>query len=282
MARLNNEDWLHHAKRIPVGQQSRMFHGNEKRDNLIVGNRDDRWWAYCQSCKTGAVEHKTHVLYTGIEPPMSRDVSQPNDMRVVLALDMAEQNALATFLASKGMDWIYMPQGTAWSASRQRLMVPTKWDYDAASRLRPCEWMGRDTSGKSPQKWITYNRQHYVGEHNGEGKYALLVEDIFSFLKVQWALRSIQYDDYQVYCTLGTVIHDTLFLQLLQRHELVASFYDGDGAGYAGAVKNSTRLVGSGIGVRYPSTEQCAPIGLDPKDMDVDSIRAHVKAVFTI
>jgi len=280
MARLNNEDWLDAAKKVPVGQQRRMRHGRESRENMVVGNANDRWWAYCQACKCGGVESKTHVLLVDTEPEESRSLMLPSDMRGLGTLQPHEYNALAGFLASKNMDWLYLPEGTAWSASRQRLMIPSGQQLVMRPWMRVARWeqtwMGRDTSGKSPQKWLTYNGQHYVGEVGG-APLAVLVEDMFSYLKVKHALKSTPLNAVTVYCTLGTAINDTLFIQLLQNHTHVASLYDGDTAGYEGASRNQLRLMGAGIGLRVASHLQCAPDGLDPKDMTLDAIRSHIQ-----
>jgi hypothetical protein len=232
---------------------------------MTVGNRDDRWWAYCQRCKIGAVEMKSHVLLVDREPPRSRDLALPHDMKYVHELPKWQQDHLAKFLTSKGMDFQYLP-GVLWSEERARLMVPDAYGH----------FMGRDTSGKSSQKWLTYNGQHYVGYAHAT-PLALLFEDCFSYHKVRWAVES---DLVTCYCTLGTSIHDTLFLQLLKHHTRVASFYDGDAAGWSGAGRNLIRLAGVGLHAPFSNIDQCAPNGLDPKDMSILDIRSHVSKLY--
>lgn len=275
MARLPNDEWLHLAKGCAVGQEKRVRHKHELSPAMNVGSTADRWWAYCQRCKIGAVEMKSHVMLVDREPPRSRDLTLPHDMKDIQALPKWQQDFLAKFLASKGMDFNYL-HGVKWSEERARLMVPTKWVDQGARGVNPVEWMGRDTSGKSGQKWLTYNGQHYVGEPQTT-RLALLFEDCFSYQKAAWAVQS---DAVTCYCTLGTAIHDSLFLKLLKHHTKVASFYDGDVAGWFGSMKNHTRLHAAGIACDTHGKAQCAPEGKDPKDMSIFDIREHVAKLY--
>ncbi|BAN92327.1 DNA primase [Ralstonia phage RSB3] len=267
MARLRNEEWLHLAKGTPVGSQRRVRHGSERTEALTVGNRDDRWWAYCQRCKTGAVEMKTHVLLTGKPPPKSCDLALPTDSLPISHLPSWRQSAVAAFLASKQMDLAYFPPRTVtFSEERQRLML-----HIANG------WMGRDTSGLSPQKWLTFNRQHYemLTDHFVSTN-VLLVEDCFSLLKVAYACPAVT-----VICTLGTAIHDSLMLRLMREAKCVVSFYDGDAAGWSGCTINARRLRAVNIAGPGNCFQQCAPKDLDPKDMTIADIQRHVEGLLT-
>lgn len=262
---LREEEWLHLAKQQSVGMKRRVMHGRETRCNMDVGNAVDRYWAYCQACKEGGIVRKEHVLYVAKEPDNSRDLSIPHDMTPIDACPTHTQQALAGFLAVKHMDFVYLPP-VFFSDSRKRLLVEWNGGY-----------MGRDTSNKSPQKWLTYNRQHYLGPAKHEPLYAnaVLVEDTFSFFKVRWALAKGGIAA-NVYCTLGTRMHDQVLLCCIQNHDRVVSFYDGDLPGITGQQENNKRLRGLGIGISPNAT---APWGLDPKDMDIGAIAAHVTAV---
>ena len=266
--RIPNEEWLHLAKVVPVGQQRRHIHLREGRDNMIVGNRDDRWWAYCQSCKAGAVEMKSHVLLMPREPVESRVMTIPDDAEYIPNLFGYQRDFVAMFLARKHMDLTYLPGLTRWSESRHRLYVPTRSGM-----------MARDTSEKSGAKWLTMTGQQWL-DHECAGRFnaACLVEDTFSFFKVQH-VASKHNLPVTVYCSLGTKMHTALFLRCLQSHTAVSSFYDGDGAGWVGAAENSVRLVGAGIGSGLSPAVTCATRGLDPKDMVEDDIRAHLETL---
>ncbi|APU03159.1 DNA primase [Ralstonia phage phiAp1] len=268
MARLRDEEWLAHAKRVHVGSTNRVQHGRESRKNLVVGNDADRWWAWCQSCKAGAVVKKEHALLVQREVKGSRDLTLPNDMRSIDALHGYEVDTVFGLLARKGMDRMYLPADLRWSESRHRLMVPTD---------RPGEWMGRDTSEKSMQKWLTYHGQHYVVVRPASRfSVAVLTEDLFSAHKVAWAAEH-QSLPVGVYCTLGTVMHDALLAHLMCAGvAVVSSFYDGDDAGHKGCVRNALRLRALGMQDPAQPDDQCAPWELDPKDMRVSAIQLHL------
>lgn len=272
MARLLNEEWLHHAKSLPVGQQKRVRHGHEPTDAMTVGNREDRLWAYCQRCKTGAVETKSHVLLGSTLPQDSAVLSIPVDGMPIHDLLRHEREQLARFLSTKNMDMIYLNMTrVTWSPSRKRLLLHT-----------PSGLMGRDTTGSSAQKWLTYDRQHWITDiYDATCDHVVLVEDCFSWAKVKYAL-GLHNVNASVFCTLGTAIHDSLFLHLMQHNKQVMSFYDGDSAGWRGADTNARRLAAVGLGVGFAPEYCCAPEGLDPKDMQIVQIVHHVRTVFTI
>lgn len=270
MARLRNEDWLAQAKRVPIGQTLRVLHGREVTPALTIGNRDDRWWAYCQRCKCGAVEMKSHVLIVPTEPPQSRRLDLPQDAKAIDDLLGYQQEFIAKFLATKNMDMLHLPPdgGTLWSEERHRLIIRTSSGY-----------MGRDTSERSPQKWLTYSAQQWL-DHLEDRLYptAVMVEDAFSFFKVAHAARANGLP-VNVYCTLGTKMATPLFLRCLEHHRNVASFYDGDAAGWAGCNSNAKRLRGVGLASPLNADNQCAPAGKDPKDMASSDIAYKLRYI---
>lgn len=215
---------------------------------------------------------KTHVM-VGVAPPKeSESLKHPHDDKRIIELPMYEQEALTRFIATKNMDWLYFDDTpVTWSRSRQRLLVHT-----------PTGLMGRDTTGRSPQKWLTYDRQHYVGQAF-VNDYAVVVEDCFSWLKVHYALQRAGLP-VDVFCSLGTQIHDSLMVQFAKRRVQVASFYDGDAAGWEGCAANERRLraFGCALPSRPTIEQQCAPEGFDPKDMDLGDIVDHVRALLAI
>ena len=266
--RLPNDEWLHLAKGTAIGQQRRMRHRSEGRENLVVGNTPDRWWAYCQSCRAGGIEMKTHVMVGQPAPKESTSLVRPSDARALLSLHQYERDALTLQLAKKAMDWTYFANlaDIEWSAERQRLLIHTVSGV-----------MGRDTSERSPQKWLTYDRQHYTAPYRPDSGYAnvFLVEDTYSYFKVQHAIT--QHDLHAcVACTLGTSIHDSLYFWLLKNARRVWSFYDGDSAGWKGALNNARRLRGGGLCGGGEVLDACAPLGKDPKDLNLSDIAAHV------
>lgn len=255
---LPQEEWLHLAKRAPVNGTGRHIHLRERRPNLVVRNLSDRYTAYCMACKQGAVLMKEHVRVTGIAvPATSHDLTLPSDMVRIEHAEKAVQDGVLGFLAVKHMDMAYLD--TPVFFSRQRMRVLIHWDGG---------WLGRDTTERSPQKWLTFNHQKHLDPQERCPR-ALVVEDPFSFFKVRWALRN---EPVCVYSSLGTAVSDDLMVKLLE-HDIADFFYDGDTAGWKGADTESKRL--RAFGVR--SYSMCAPRDLDPKDMTIEAILQHVR-----
>lgn len=272
MARLPDEEWLHLAKKLAVGVRSRHYHRREGRPNLVVGNEAGKWWAYCQACKAGGVVEKDHVRITGgSAPASSTHLDLPRDSVPILELDEFSRDAVLRLLAEKHMDQMYLPP-LHFSEQRKRMLIDTGQG-----------WLGRDTTGHSPQKWLTYDGTLWLGPDvaraqkaagsgsDGEGvpRLAVCVEDPFSFYKVRWALRDVP--TVSTYCGLGTVLRPALRLHLL-KYDTVACFFDGDPAGVSGAKRESAAM--RGLGVR--SVARCAPDGFDPKDLSIDDIRSFI------
>ncbi len=251
------EEWLHLAKRAPLNGSGRHLHLRERRPNLVVKNLPDRYTAYCMACKQGAVHMKEYVRVTGVAPPvLSQSLTLPSDMVLVANAEQAVQDGVLGFLAHKNMDMVYFDCPVMFSRQRMRLM------------LNMTGWLGRDTTERSPQKWLTFDGQTFL--HSAESKHplAVVVEDPFSFFKVRWAMRGLPVS---VYSSLGTVVRDNLMLRLLE-HDGVLFFYDGDQAGYDGANVESRRLRTFGI----ESQPRVAPWGMDPKDMTIEAIQLHI------
>jgi hypothetical protein len=260
------EEWLHLAQRLPVGSTSRTFHGRETRPNLIVGHEHSHYWAYCQACKEGGKQTKDHVLVTGTKAPAtSTDLSLPRDLIMVSKCDLFTQESIAHFLAKKCMDMLYMPE-LWYSAERKRLLLHTKQG-----------WIGRDLTGNSHQKWLTYSRGcDYLC--NNMAPNVVLVEDAFSWIKVDHALSSLLTTSHTVStppvwsaaCLLGTEVRPSLLNRLLSAGTNTVMFLlDGDTAGYRGATRGVRLLKPFLNSVR--STHP--PPGLDPKDMQLRELR---------
>lgn len=255
--RIPDEEWLAQAKRLPVHGKTRVRHRREGRPNLVIGHDADRWWCYCQACKAGAVVQKEHVLITGRKAPEgSTWLDLPADRLPLLSMDSFAQGAVLGLLAQKNMDAMYLPD--LWfSDERKRLLLDTGQG-----------WLGRDTTGGSHQKWLTYSGTPYLGAPEGRDR-AIVVEDPFSYYKVRWALR--HETQHAVYCALGTAVKAALALQL-RLHHRVTMFMDGDAAGYRGAEAGASKMRGLGV----QAVARCAPPGLDPKDLTVQQIKEHV------
>lgn len=255
--RIDPQLWLGQAKAMPIGKTQRIRLHGDGRPNTVVGNDVDRWWCYCQKRKEGGVVMKDHVLVTGAKAPASSTMLDlPRDRVRVLSMDAYAAQAIAGLLARKGMDMLYLPE--LWfSEDRKRLLMQTH-----------AGWLGRDTTGNSPQKWLSYSRTLYLQSDSGSGDFGVVVEDPFSFYKVSWALRGT---DATVFCALGTEVRDSMALALIRWKSLLF-FMDGDDAGHRGAAKGAKKMRGLGCEAKA----KCAPTGYDPKDLTIKQIREHV------
>lgn len=278
MKRLPDEVWLHAAKRLSQGGQTRIIHrgcsSSTNRPNLTMKHLPDRYVAYCQACKGAAVAMKEHVAYGYVAPAVSNLLTRPTDALTLDQLEPHERAGIAEFLATKNMDLIYLSDAVVgFSRSRKRLLIT-----DPATG----HMMGRDTSGLSPSKWLTYDGQHFTGPARwAQGSPALMVEDTFSMYKVRWALKAFPIP-VAVYCSLGTTMHASLFRTLMERHVEVDSFYDGDRAGMLGESANAKELAAVGILRRLTDyADASAPLGMDPKDMTILQIHAHVRSLYS-
>lgn len=248
---LPTTEWLDAAKRLAVGMRHRVLHRGERRPNLIIANEPDRYWAYCQACKEGGIKLKEHVQLGANIQHSTVDLCEPDDKMPVLGSE--EEIPIARFLATKGMDFMYLPP--VWYSKRTGRILLHALEHG---------WLGRDVTGRSPAKWLAYSKPKFLG-HASATRIAVVTEDAFSWYKVAYALRDEPID---VICALGTGITDALVLELIRGRAAVFMF-DGDRAGWDGAAEGVQRMRGMGI----PSCARCAPDGKDPKDLSCGDIR---------
>lgn len=249
---IHPEQWLDKAKQLSVGMRTRVWHLAERRPNLVIGNDLDKWWCYCHACHDGGIVEKAHVILGGDTAPADNDCTLPCD---IMAIQHTEfEVPIARFLADKNMAFPYLPP-LFYSKSRSRLLVHVQGG-----------WHGRDLTGKSLRKWMNYNKAHYVGH---VGRCTVVVEDLFSYFKVKWAVRNMP--AIRVMCALGTAAKDQMFAAFATAppEELVWMF-DADTAGDSGALACMTRARPYGIKVNRRARP---PEGLDPKDLTCEQIR---------
>lgn len=243
--------WLSKARSLAVGMKIRVRHGNESRENMVIANAPDKWWCYCQRCHEGGVVEKDHVVLTANAGPIDTECKLPDDIKPVLASEF--ELPIAKFLASKNMDQLYLPE-LLYSEKRKRLML-----RDFAGK-----WHGRDLTNRSPMKWMNYGNAKAVGVCL-VGYPAIVVEDLFSMYKVQYATKGM---GVRVVCALGTGCSSSLVYILMPAQTLVWMF-DGDLAGDGGSYSGMQRM--------RPFVERQVrarpPEGLDPKDMSCQHIR---------
>ena len=250
---LPQDEWLDQARRLHVGMTVRIRHGRETRDNLVIGNLHDRWYAYCHKCHEGGVVEKDHVVLTANTGPVDTECKLPDDIKPVLASEF--ELPVAKFLASKNMDQLYLPE-LFYSEKRKRLLI-----RDDLGR-----WHGRDLTGRSPMKWMNYSGAHGIGV---PFTYTAVTEDAFSMYKVRWAMR--QFPNFNAVCNLGTSASLNLVYKLSRSEhtQKVGWFFDADAAGDTGAEACHSRCKP----FSFKQYRVRPPEGLDPKDMTCTAIR---------
>lgn len=242
------DQWLDKAKRVPIGQSRRVYHGQERTPAMTVKNLPDRYTAYCHRCHEGAVHLKSHASLVQVEV-QQRFMPWPQDSCPID--DSPDKYRIWQFLISKGMDYNYFFEGVPvlYSAKQQRLLVATSQG-----------WLGRAIGGQLP-KWCTYGTPAVFGLAPGEviGSQVILVEDYFSKLKIRWAVPGIT-----SIALLGTSLPDKLVAALIAaKPDAIAVLLDADKAGQRGSRDVLKRLQGLG----FHSFNIQPPDDRDPKEL---------------
>lgn len=247
---LPHDEWLDRAKRLAIGMRIRVNHRRERRPNLVISNQHDRWSAYCMACKEGGVLRKEHVLLTDVVQTPAV-LTLPTDIQPVLGSEF--EQAIGKFLASKHMMFPYLPT-LYYSQQARRLLIKDD----------SMQWHGRDLTDKSMAKWLHYGAS-YSGTPN---KITVLTEDMFSMWKIRFALFDGFHMPISVMCTLGTSPSQAAVFALRNTTQIIWA-YDADKAGDDGYTLGRKRMQ-----VLVPHQSRARPPeGLDPKDLDCQSIR---------
>lgn len=259
---LPHEEWLNDAKKVPVGQSRRVYHGAEKRPNLQVYNNADSWSSWCYACSLGGKVRK-EVLEKVVEaPPEFRKYLSSSDCCTLEQLAVQHPDKfkrLVLLLHRKHMSTALLrPYKPLYNLTDDRLVLG--W-YGA--------YIGRDCTERHHAKWFKYHNagvpMDYVylqGEKTGSTQEpVILTEDLFSAIKVR------HYTGYSTLCCLGTHISDAI-ITFLTRTKYPPYYpvlaFDGDAAGRKAKHSASKRL---GIrGVEFTAVR--VPDNQDPKDLN--------------
>lgn len=248
---MHASEWLSLAKALPIGQSKRVYHGAERRTNLVVKNHPAYWSAYCQHCKTGGRVNKE---FASAAPVVVSVLSK--DPGVLLPLTLYTPNPripydkIGLFLHSKHMCLDYFVHlNPQWSDKDKRIVFPTLY-----------QTVGRDITDKSPAKWHKYSGAcSYIPAKPAAlaGQNIILTEDLLSATKAQFFAP----EGWLAVAMMGTTLYADLVAQLLGAKS-VTVMLDGDAAGISGTAKvmRKLQLVGK-VCVRHVLDE-----GLDPKD----------------
>ena len=257
---MHHSEWLDLAKKVPVGQKRRHFHGAELTRALDVYNNEDSWSAYCHRCHTSAKVRKQFVERVDVTQPIYRRYL---DKDCLITLEQLHDKHLFKFktlvklLHDKGMSTVTIDDLSP--------MYNTK-DDRLVFRFKGVD-IGRDCTGLSPAKWLIYDNPDREGFVYLQGKNpyctrepVILTEDLFSAQKIRY------YTGYSTMCLLGTKFPNETVQFLLERQAVTAT--DGDPAGWKARRLINSRCELFGI----PCFSADIPDGLDPKDMTPEAL----------
>lgn len=261
---MHTSEWLDDAKRVPVGQKRRVYHGAESTAALDVYNNLDSWSAYCHRCKQAGYMRKELVAKASVVPPIKRKYLPRNLVPLdrLHRTDELTWRSIALLLFKKGMSVALVSKyNPMYSATDCRVVF----------RFNGVD-VGRDVTEQSASKWFVYANdepQQYVylqdDIHAERTKYVVLVEDLFSAIKVN------TYTKIDTIWMMGTNFKDSILECIMDSHVLV--FTDGDKAGTdcASTVKRSCELFNIPCDVIKTKT------GYDPKDYKGHEIKEVLK-----
>lgn len=250
--RMHRDEWLDDAKRVPLGQSRRVFHGAETRRNLVVYNNPDSYSAYCHSCRTSARVYKEVYQKVVEAPPKMLRYLNTKSLITLSALakeDAGKYAQIVRLLHQKGMSTALLDDYVVrYSPDDDRLVLRLPYRLD----------VGRDISGSSPAKWMVYGDPERGYVHlQGKGSYAVLTEDLFSAIKVN------HYTGLHTVWNMGTRVSNEITNLLHTNGYTAVLAFDGDAAGNTATVDYSRRLSLCGLAYKVVNV----PDGLDPKDL---------------
>jgi len=255
------EEWLSEAQRLPVGRRKRVRHNFESDCAMVVGHDSDEWWAYCHRCHESGKVQKTHQFVRSGPQEAARVAAVPADTIHISNAGRFEQQRIWNLLISKGISPGIIPEDQLWySRSTTRIVLR----YGS-------QGLGRALSPGQTPKWVQYGRWAqqgmWIAQYAGETAPVLVVEDALSAYKVAYAMRDCALT---VATVLGTRMTPDMLVFLVnnQTKDLLCMF-DGDRAGDRGMEAFRTRS--RPFGIRLQNVP--VPRGLDPKDLQVESIR---------
>lgn len=262
-------EWLEDAKRVPVGQSRRVYHGAESRPNLQVFNNTDSWSAWCYACgKSGKVYKEVLQRVDTSAPVFHKYLSAADCVTLpeLARLHPERYKRLVVLLHKKRVSTALLaPYSPVYCLVDERLV----FTFKGAS-------IGRDVTERSPSKWLVYYNADpldYVYLQGGITQRTrepiVLTEDLFSAIKVK------HYTGLSALCCLGTRIHDSIVQFLTAREFYPVLAFDGDEAGY-----KATRAASKRLGIRdIPFTSVVIPENLDPKDLSHTELLTLFKGV---
>lgn len=251
MKNLERNHWIDAAKALPIGASRRIYHGAERRPNLVIWNQADKWSAYCHSCHESDAVRKEFALPP---VPVIRHAGRDNPGRCsslapLTAWPDVPVKEIVLFLQQKGVHLQMLEKfKPRWSHNDLRIVL----------NIEGVE-LGRTMSAHVKSKWYTYTTgTEFLSVGSATAPTVVVVEDTFSLAKLHWYSNP---DETEVICALGTRLSNTALTKLINRH--VRMCFDADAAGVEAAdiLRRRLNLLGIQNSTVFPDR------GKDPKDM---------------
>lgn len=271
---MHHSEWLDLAKRVPVGQSRRHYHGAENRPNLVCYNNPDSYSAWCHSCQTSGYYPKEVLQRVDTSAPVFHKYLSAADcvtLPELARLHPERYKRLVVLLHKKRVSTALLaPYNPVYCLVDERLV----FTFKGAS-------IGRDVTERSHAKWLHYHNNAQPLEFlylRGEIKHCtrepvVLVEDLFSAIKVH------KYTGLSTLWCSGTHISDAIIAFLTYPKRDVPFYpvlaFDGDIAGHKAYRTASKRLGIRGV----PFTSVVIPEGCDPKDLSSKELLTLFKGV---
>lgn len=255
MGTLHTSEWLADAKKVPVGQKRRVYHGAELTAAMDVWNNEDSWSCYCHRCHVGGKVYKQYLQRVDEGAPVFRKYLNKRDLVTLDTLHQTDNwkyKRVIKLLHDKGMSTVTVQDlKPMYNTVDDRLV----FQFQGVG-------IGRDCTGRSGAKWLKYHCDDPLGyvHLQGQNSYqtrepVILTEDLFSAQKIRY------YTGWSSLVLLGTNFKNDIAHFLLDKLPVIAT--DGDKAGDDARRTIHTRCELFGI----PVQDVHVPRGLDPKDM---------------
>ena len=272
---LHRSEWLDDAKKVPVGQHRRVYHGAEPTPALVVWNNEDSWSCYCHRCHEGGKVYKQVLEKIDESVPMYRKYFNLKD--TCSLSDLASKHPdkykrMVLLLHEKGMSTaLFKGYNVRYNLMDERLC----FILDGIT-------VGRDCRNTGYAKWLVYYSEntssHVYLQGRKTGKTCepvIITEDLFSAIKVR------HYTGFSTLWLQGTGLSDDIILRFATTTDILATndqrtssessrlnpvavlSLDADSAGYDAVrdITNRFNLYG------LPIWDVDIPVGLDPKDL---------------
>lgn len=259
---LPEEEWLHLAQRLHVGQKKRVRHCGST-PAMDVYNHDDRWSAYCHRCHTAGNRRKLHQSVNSVRVDENRVQPVPTDALHISQVSGFLQKQIWNLLVQKGCPVGVIPEENIWySASSNRILL-----------RQGKQALGRALSPQQLPKWLAFGDWYqqpriWFTQWSSSGP-LVLTEDALSAYKISRAMR-LAPTPVAVAATLGTVITKECLPLVIGRQ--IICMYDGDEAGAVGSREMKKRLAVFG-----GEFHDKRPAKGDPKNMTLEEIYESIK-----